>query len=70
MADLSPKDLERILGLKQGAAQTRALRGMGLRPYVRPDGTPVVTWEALTMAMTGHLGSKAPANQPDFSALG
>ena len=39
---LSPDELTELTGKQRPAAQIRALRSMGIRHHVRPDGRPVV----------------------------
>ncbi len=42
MVLLTTEELRHLTGKKQGAAQIRALRAMGVPYLVRPDGKPVV----------------------------
>ena len=39
---LSPDEIAELTGKQRPAAQIRALRSMGIRHHVRPDGHPVV----------------------------
>jgi hypothetical protein len=49
--------------------QLEALRALGLRPLVRPDGRPRVTDDALTQAMLGNLPAEVSANTPNWQAM-
>jgi hypothetical protein len=64
-------DLVKVCGgYEQGAAQTDFLRRMGLNPFPGRDGHPVITWEAVTEAMTRRLKERATSGaRPDFAAL-
>lgn len=61
---LTPEDLEALTHRRQPAAQIRELRRMGLRPIVRSDGTPVITWVAVNALMLG--GSQNSELQSDL----
>jgi hypothetical protein len=61
---LSDTELADLTGVEQAAAQIRVLQEHGLRPVVRRDGKPRVTWEAVTAAML-----KAEKAAPNFGAL-
>lgn len=58
-------------GYEQGAAQMDFLRRMGLKPFPGRDGHPVITWEAVTEAMTLklHEGVALAGQGPNFAAL-
>lgn len=45
---LTPDQLELLTGYKRPSAQVRALRRMGVRYLLRPDGRPVVDDSAIT----------------------
>lgn len=67
-------DLVKVCGgYEQGAAQMDFLRRMGLTPFPDRNGHPVVTWEAVTQAMTRKLREQATmaggAGLPNFAAL-
>lgn len=57
---LSDADIRTLTGKDHADAQCRALRLMGIRFGLRPDGTPVVTRDAVR-AYTGER----PANDAD-----
>jgi len=42
MAQLTQQQMVDLTGYKQKSRQIRALRQMGVRHFVRPDGRPVV----------------------------
>ena len=61
---LAAEELQEITGRKRYSAQVRALREMGIRHWVRPDGKPVVP--------VSEFEGKARKDQevtPDFEAL-
>ena len=61
---LSNEELAEITGRKRFRAQVRALRQMGIRHWVRPDGKPVVP--------VSEFEGKDRKDQevtPDFDAL-
>jgi hypothetical protein len=45
---LTPDQLEILTGYRRPSAQVRALRRMGVRYLLRPDGRPVVDDSAIT----------------------
>jgi hypothetical protein len=58
---LTPDQLEILTGYRRKSAQVRALRRMGIRHLVRPDGRPVVDDRALA-------GDDISAEAPRFEA--
>lgn len=60
---LSDDDLVELTGVEQPAAQARVLREHGLKPIMRRDGKPRVTWSAVTAAQLER--TKA---EPNFDA--
>lgn len=65
-------DLEELTGYQMPGKQLECLRKYGLRPVVRPDGRPRVTFAALTAAMIGALPASEAAARlttPNFTAL-
>lgn len=61
-------ELRDLTGYEIGSKQVEVLRAMGLRPLIRPDGRPRVTWDALTAAMTGQLQVTREPARPNFDA--
>ena len=61
---LSCDEIREITGKRRKSAQVRALRDMGLRHWVRPDGKPVVPVSALD-----GKDRKEQEVKPDFDAL-
>lgn len=66
---LSPQELYDLTGLKQSAAQARALIRMGIAHKVRPsDGRIVTTFAAVEASMRTAISSAAaPVNGPRWS---
>ncbi len=64
-------DLEELTGYQMPGKQLECLRRHGLRPIIRPDGRPRVTFAALTAAMLGAMPSanEVPVAGPDFSGF-
>lgn len=60
MHTLSEGELLDLCKTPQKTRQLRILRGMGLNPGVRPDGSIIVTSEAVTAAL---LGQNDPGRQ-------
>jgi hypothetical protein len=58
---LTPDQLEILTGYRRPSAQVRALRRMGVRYLLRPDGRPVVDDSAIT-------GRDASCEGPRFEA--
>lgn len=65
---LTDADLLELTGYEQPAAQIRALQSIGLRPVIRKDGKPRVTWDALARAMTTVIQEHRVAT-PNFGAI-
>ncbi len=61
---LSDAEVESLTGYKQPAAQIRALRKMGLNPFVRPDGRPSVMAAAVVHVQTA--APRRPSAEPRF----
>jgi hypothetical protein len=59
---LSDRDIAELTGAVQPAAQARVLREMGLRPLIRRDGRPRVTWAAVTSAILRGDGGRTSPN--------
>jgi hypothetical protein len=66
---LSDTELIELTGYQMPGKQLEALRALGLRPLVRPDGRPRVTDDALTQAMLGNLPAEVAANTPNWQAM-
>lgn len=70
MSDLlTDVELEELTGYRQPDAQVRVLRGHGLRPVIRKDGRPRVTWEALARAMVTTQTEAQNDGTPNFEFL-
>lgn len=63
---LTDDELYDLTGYRQPDAQARVLREHGLRPVIRKDGRPRVTWAALARAMVAHAQND---EGPNFAAL-
>ena len=59
---LTPDQLQTLTGYHRPSAQIRALKAMGIRHWVRPDGRPVVDDSALA----AHADRSA---RPNFEAI-
>lgn len=59
---LTPQELERLTGRRQGAAQIRWLRREGYRLTVNADGSPVVAIAELNRKMVGGIRTRREAN--------
>lgn len=69
MSDLLTDDeLFDLTGYRQPVEQARVLRDHGLRPVIRRDGRPRVTWAALARAMVAQAEA-GPMEIPNFAAL-
>lgn len=70
---LSDAELIELTGYQMPGKQLEALRALGLRPVIRPDGRPRVTDDAVTQAMLGHVraddAAAVPTARPNFAAL-
>ena len=64
------QELADLTGYQIGSKQVEALKAMGLRPIIRPDGRPRITWDALTEAMTGRLTIIREPAKPRFEGEG
>ena len=64
---LTKKEIRELTLKVRYSAQTRILSEMGIRHTLRPDGSPVVLYSALSNLMEQP---KRESNQPDFSSLG
>ena len=65
-------ELEELTGYSSPGKQLETLRRHGLRPVVRCDGRPRVTFAALTAAMLGAFALDAETGQaarPNLSAV-
>lgn len=64
-------ELEELTGYVAPGKQLETLRRHGLRPVVRADGRPRVTFAALTAAMLGAFpaAEDQPAPRPNFTPL-
>jgi len=62
MAQLTPQQLIDLTGYRRKSKQVQALRQMGVRHFVRPDGRPVVDDSALQ-------SPKSSAAQPNWQAI-
>ena len=59
MGQLSPDELARMADTKQGAAQLRYFRRLGLHVFADGSGHPVVTWEAINAVLLGRNKTEA-----------
>jgi Domain of unknown function (DUF4224) len=69
----TPKELFEITGKKQGAAQIRALRAMGIEHKPRPDGTPFVHRAHVDHLLGAADAKPAPESsewEPNYAELG
>lgn len=66
---LTDDDMAELTGYQMPAKQLESLRRIGLRPMVRPDGRPRITFAALTAAMTGHSQEDRFAGSPNFASM-
>lgn len=68
---LTDADLVDLTGYVQPAEQARVLREAGLRPIIRRDGRPRITWEAVTRANLNTALDPEARNDtgPNFAAL-
>lgn len=60
---LTPDQLVELTGFRRPHKQRQALRQMGIRHYVRPDGRPLVVESDL------EAGRKSREPGPDFEAI-
>jgi hypothetical protein len=64
-ADLTDEEVDRICHpLKQGAAQLRFLRSLGLTVARRPDGRPLVNRAHYNLVRGGAPANTAPSDGP------
>lgn len=63
---LSPDELAELTGKQRPAAQIRALRSMGIRHHIRPDGRPVV----LRADLSEDGAARRRRVEPNFAAAG
>ncbi|MBX6381461.1 MAG: DUF4224 domain-containing protein [Microbispora sp.] len=60
----TPDELIEITGKRQGAAQIRALRAMGIEHRMRPDGTPFVLRAHVEHLLGGVQATTGRSTEP------
>lgn len=69
---LTEDEMIELTGYQVPVKQLEALKALGLRPIIRPDGRPRITDDALTQAMLGRTAqaeSPAASPSPDWTKI-